>query len=413
MTRVDPTRAGEPIIRFDGVSKTFAATSRDAKAVHAVDGVSLDIYRGEVYGVIGYSGAGKSTLVRLINGLERASAGRVVVDGREVSAMSERQLRPVRTDIGMIFQQFNLFNSKTVVENIAYPLRLDGMGKDAARARVAELLDFVGLADKAGSYPDQLSGGQKQRVGIARALAREPKILLADEATSALDPETTRDVLQLLRRVNEELGITIVVITHAMDVVKYICDRVAVMEYGKVVEVGEVYDLFSRPREAVTKRFVGSALRDKPDAEQVRRIQENHAGRLVAVGIDDKSGGSATRLFETLSRHGVDGAIVYGSITEIQDRPFGTLSLALTGREVDIEAAIDELRTFAPVDELDPAVQEAQEAAALEAARREDLHRGGIEEEDEQRVLTHELDGGGTKADAATVRDPRDEGGAR
>lgn len=383
----------DPLIRFDGVYKTFPATSQGAKAVHAVDGVTLDIHAGEIFGVIGYSGAGKSTLVRLINGLEKVTSGTVMVDGRTVSGMSERQLRPIRTEIGMIFQQFNLFNSRTVAENVAYPLHLDKLGKDAVRQRVADLLEFVGLADKADSYPDQLSGGQKQRVGIARALAREPKILLADEATSALDPETTRDVLQLLRRVNEELGITIVVITHAMDVVKYICHRVAIMEDGKVVEAGDVYDLFSRPQNPVTQSFVGSALRDKPDIEQVRRIRVAHPGRLVAVGIDDKSGGSTTRMFATLSSHGVDGTIVFGSITEIGDRPFGTLSLALTGAEADIEAALEELRGFAPVEDLVP----------IDAARK------GVLPED---VLGDDSGGDDSSGDAANASDGAGAGGS-
>ncbi len=340
-----------PIISFADVHKIFGD---GPKEVHAVDGVTLDIQPGEVYGVIGYSGAGKSTLVRLINGLEPTTSGRVTVLGQEVSAMSERRLRPLRTQIGMIFQQFNLFNSKTVSANIAYPLKLDGMPKDRIAAKVTELLDFVGLADKADAYPDQLSGGQKQRVGIARALARDPKILLADEATSALDPETTRDVLQLLRKVNQELGITIVVITHAMEVVKYICDRVAVMEYGKVMESGAVYDVFSRPTQAVTQRFVRSALRDRPDSEVLARLAATHPGRLVVVGIDDESGGSTTRFFDTLTDHGVDGSIVYGSITEIGPRPFGTLTLVLRGDGADIDAAIASLSSFTTVEEVTP-----------------------------------------------------------
>lgn len=218
-----------PLIRFENVSKTFRVGK---KTVTAVDDVSLDIDAGDVFAMIGYSGAGKSTLVRLINGLERPSSGRVVVDGAEVSALGERELRSLRTDVGMIFQQFNLFRSRTVAGNIAYPLRVAGWTAEKRTARVAELLEFVGLGEKAKSYPDQLSGGQKQRVGIARALATSPSILLADEATSALDPETTGDVLQLLRTVNDEFGVTIVVITHEMDVVRTVADRVAVLADG-------------------------------------------------------------------------------------------------------------------------------------------------------------------------------------
>ncbi|MFH5822372.1 methionine ABC transporter ATP-binding protein [Georgenia sp. AZ-5] len=351
------------IIRFEGVHKTFGDGPR---AVHAVDDVTLTIDKGEIFGVIGYSGAGKSTLVRLINGLESVTSGRLVVDGAEVSALGEKQLRGVRADIGMIFQQFNLFPSKTVAENVAYPLRVAGWEKARRDARVAELLDFVGLADKAGARPPQLSGGQKQRVGIARALARQPKILLADEATSALDPETTRDVLALLRRVNAELGITIVVITHEMDVVKYMCERVAVMEDGKVVELGTVYDVFSRPRREVTRRFVGTSLRDRPSREVLERLAGTHPGTLVTVGIQEDTGSSA-RLMNSLAEHGVQGAIVYGGITEIGVRPFGSLTLALTGDGGAIRAALADLRSFTTVQEYPELTGGAPAATAHES----------------------------------------------
>lgn len=336
-----------PIIRLDGVHKVFG---EGPGAVRAVEDVSLDIAQGEIFGVIGYSGAGKSTLVRLVNGLERATAGTVVVDGRTVSAMTEKQLRPVRADIGMIFQQFNLFSAKSVAENIAYPLRVAGWDKDRRRERVAELLRFVGLADKAAARPAELSGGQKQRVGIARALASSPKILLADESTSALDPETTRDVLSLLRRVNAELGVTIVVITHEMDVVKYLCDRVAVMEGGRVVELGSVYDVFSHPTQEATRRFVGTSLRDRPTPEVLARLAASHPGTLVTVGVQEDHGSSA-QIMRTLAVNAVDGAIVYGGITEIGERPFGSLTLALTGEPAAIEAALAELRHFTTVQE--------------------------------------------------------------
>ncbi|MPV37509.1 methionine ABC transporter ATP-binding protein [Georgenia subflava] len=344
------------MIRFDGVHKTFGDGPR---AVHAVEDVTLDIERGEIFGVIGYSGAGKSTLVRLINGLEPATSGTVVVDGDEVSALREKHLRAVRAEIGMIFQQFNLFGSKTVAENVAYPLRVAGRAKDdpandwtkeRREARVAELLDFVGLADKAQARPAELSGGQKQRVGIARALARDPKILLADECTSALDPETTREVLGLLRRVNTELGVTIVVITHEMDVVKHLCHRVAVMESGRIVERGAVYDVFSHPREEATRRFVGTSLRDRPSPEVLGRLAATHPGTLVTVGVQEDTGSSA-RLMRTLAEHDVDGAIVYGGITEIGERPFGSLTLALSGEQAAIRAALAGLREFTTVQE--------------------------------------------------------------
>ena len=219
-TTPSATATGEPLIRLAGVGRVFPPRSRHAQPVLALEDVDLDVAAGEVLGVVGYSGAGKSTLLRLVNALDRPTTGSVVVAGREVSRLPERELREVRRDIGMIFQQFNLFSSRTVWGNIAYPLQVAGVPKAQQQARISELLHFVGLADKAHAYVEQLSGGQKQRVGIARALATSPRILLADEPTSALDPQTTAEVLALLRRVNDELGVTIVLITHEMEVVR-------------------------------------------------------------------------------------------------------------------------------------------------------------------------------------------------
>ena len=218
-----------PIVTLTNVSKTYPSRTRDESEVVAVDDVTLSIEKGDVFGIIGYSGAGKSTLVRLINALEPATSGTITVDDVDITALKESELRKVRGGIGMIFQQFNLFSSRSVKANIAYPLKLAGWSKPDIEKRVAELLSFVGLADKAKAYPEQLSGGQKQRVGIARALATGPAILLADEATSALDPQTTHEVLDLLKRVNQEQGVTIVVITHEMDVIQTIATKVAVM----------------------------------------------------------------------------------------------------------------------------------------------------------------------------------------
>ena len=228
------------MVVLNNVTKEFKVGK---KTVTAVNGVDLTINKGEIFAIIGYSGAGKSTLVRLINGLEAITSGSLTVDGFEIAGKRESQLRQVRTNIGMIFQQFNLMNSRTVAGNVEFPLIVAGWDKAKRAERIAELLDFVGLADKAKNYPDQLSGGQKQRVGIARALATSPSLLLADESTSALDPETTAEVLDLLKKVNAELGITVIVITHEMDVVSTIADRVAVMENGRVVESGNVYDV--------------------------------------------------------------------------------------------------------------------------------------------------------------------------
>ena len=243
------------MILLENISKTFHAKDN---TVEAVRDVSLRIDKGEIYGIIGYSGAGKSTLVRCINLLERPTAGKVYVDGTELTALSDGALRKERKKIGMIFQQFNLMASRTVEENIALPLEGSGKTREEIVSRVKDLLAYVDLSDKAKAYPSQLSGGQKQRVAIARALANEPKVLLCDEATSALDPQTTKSILSLLNKLNKELGITVVIITHEMSVIKRICHRVAVMENGEVVEEGNVYDIFASPQKQITKEFVST-----------------------------------------------------------------------------------------------------------------------------------------------------------
>ncbi|WP_111767945.1 methionine ABC transporter ATP-binding protein [Nakamurella deserti] len=337
-----------PVIEFRDVTKTYRGKG---SAVTAVDGVSLSIERGEIFAVIGYSGAGKSTLARLVNVLERPTSGEVVIDGRAVSALSEREVRPVRATIGTVFQQFNLFRSRTVYGNVAYPLKVAGWSKEAVEARVTELLHFVGITDKAWEYTDQLSGGQKQRVGIARALANQPTILLADEATSALDPETTHDVLRLLKRVNAELGVTIVVITHEMDVVRTIADRVAVLERGRVIEIGSTFDVFASPRTPTARTFVGTVLRDRPDAAEVARLEAAHQGRLVSVGVTDGNGIGA--VLGAAAREGDVGfEIVHGGIGALDGRSFGTLTLALTGSDPAVAAVVDRLRDVTTVTEL-------------------------------------------------------------
>jgi D-methionine transport system ATP-binding protein len=335
------------MVSLRNVSKEFTA---GAAPVRAVDSVSLEIERGDVFGIIGYSGAGKSTLVRLINALETPTSGTIVVDDVPITGRTERELRPARARIGFIFQQFNLLSSRTVAGNVAYPLRVARWSKERREARVAELLEFVGLSDKARQYPDQLSGGQKQRVGIARALATSPALLLADEATSALDPETTRDVLDLLRRVNTELGVTIVVISHEMAVVSYLCNRVAVMDEGRVVEQGDVYDIFASPQQPVTRRFISTALHDRPSPDVIERLRLRHPGRIVTVAVRD-TGGSGTLLTERLRAHGVDGSIVYGGITDIGARPIGSLTLELVGANTDIDALLASLREHTDVTE--------------------------------------------------------------
>jgi D-methionine transport system ATP-binding protein len=340
------------LIRLSGVSKIFPPPTKDAAPVTAVDGVDLSIAAGEVCGIIGYSGAGKSTVLRLVNALETPTAGIVEIDGRDVTGLRERELRGLRSDIGMIFQQFNLFESRTVAGNIAYPLEIAGRSRAEIAARVTELLQFVGLADKARSYPEQLSGGQKQRVGIARALATNPRILLADEATSALDPDTTQEVLALLQRVNRELGVTILVITHEMDVIRTLADRVVVMEHGRIIESGEVFDVLSAPRHAATQRFVASIIEDVPAGDQLQTLRDRHPGRIVTFTVRD---GDVTQadVFATLAAHGVRFELIHGGINDIRGRVFGHLTLSLTGEDRAVTHAIAAASAFAPLIEED------------------------------------------------------------
>ena len=248
------------MIRLEHVSRTFREKNME---VRALQDVSLHVRKGEIYGIVGFSGAGKSTLIRLVNRLETPDSGTVRVNGQELAGLKGKALTSLRRKIGMVFQQFNLLEGKTVFHNIAIPLRMEGRPKEEIERRVSEVLDFVELGDKKNAYVSQLSGGQKQRVGIARALATAPEILLCDEATSALDPQTTESILKLLKRVNREMGITIMLITHQMQVIQLICDRVAVMEGGKVVEEGNVLDVFGRPQAEVTKRFVRTVINDQ------------------------------------------------------------------------------------------------------------------------------------------------------
>jgi len=343
------------IVSFRNVSKAYPGRgAAKGKPVHALRDVTFDIEKGSITGVIGYSGAGKSTLVRLINALELPTGGRLVVNERELTGMGEKQLRGLRGGIGMIFQQFNLFNSRTVSKNVEYPLIVAGWPKAERAARVAELLEFVGIADKARQFPSQLSGGQKQRVGIARALATNPELLLADEATSALDPETTTEVLSLLKRVNEEFGTTIVVITHEMHVVRSICDHVAVMEQGSLLEHGHVYDVFAFAQNPATRKFISSTIADKPSPDTVARLQELHPGRLVTITISEAPGsgaGSNQRDISSLlaSYPAVHDSVVYGSVTEIAQRPFGSLTYVLEGPDADLDALIEALSQLTTV----------------------------------------------------------------
>ena len=341
----DSTQRGTRI-EFREITKVF----KQKKArVKALDHVSMTIEPGEIVGIIGYSGAGKSTLVRMINGLDTPSAGELLLDETNIVGMSERKLRGIRRNIGMIFQQFNLMSSRTAAGNIEYPLQLQGVGKQERAQRVQELLDFVGLGDKGKSYPEQLSGGQKQRVGIARALATNPSLLLADEATSALDPTTTQEVLDLLRRVNKEFGITIVVITHEMEVVRSIADKVAVMENGRVVEQGSVYEVFSNPQTSVAAKFVATSLRNEPDVVETDDLLA-HEGRLFTINLTEESGffTAAARLKEA----GVSIAVVHGGITTLQQHSFGKLTVRLSGDNNAIEEFYRTLSTTTQIEEI-------------------------------------------------------------
>ncbi|GAB6390445.1 methionine ABC transporter ATP-binding protein [Stutzerimonas marianensis] len=324
------------MIEFQQVHKTYRTAGRD---IPALQPTQLEIASGEVFGLIGHSGAGKSTLLRLINRLEEPSGGRILVNGEDVTALDADGLRRFRQRVGMIFQHFNLLMSKTVADNVAMPLRLAGIrSRSEIDARVASLLERVGLKDHARKYPAQLSGGQKQRVGIARALATEPDILLCDEATSALDPQTTASVLQLLAEINAELKLTIVLITHEMDVIRRVCDRVAVMDGGAIVEQGPVTEVFLHPKHPTTQRFV---LEDEAVDEGEQRDDFAHVpGRILRLTFQ----GDATYkpLLGTVAREtGVDFSILSGRIDRIKETPYGQLTLALVGG--DMTAALAHL----------------------------------------------------------------------
>ena len=311
---------------LDRVSKTFSARGSDP-AVAALKDISLAIPRGEIYGVIGRSGAGKSTLIRTINGLERPSSGDVIVDGVTINRLDERALRGERRKIGMIFQHFNLLSSRTAFDNVALPLELVGLSRAATREKVLGLLDLVGLSDKKDRYPVELSGGQKQRVGIARALATDPKVLLSDEATSALDPETTRSILTLLARVNAELGVTIVLITHEMTVIKEICHRVGVIEAGSIIEEGPVSEVFAHPRTATARSFIGSLPGREVPATLAGRLGADPATATQTVLRLTLTGAAASQpLVTRIARElGIDIALLGGQIDSIGSHPFALL----------------------------------------------------------------------------------------
>ena len=334
------------MIEFKNVSKSFITKE---KTVNAVQNVSLNVEHKDIFGIIGFSGAGKSTLIRLVNLLETPSEGNVFVKGVDISTLPKKELRELRQEIGMIFQNFNLFNSRTVAKNIAYPLQLTKTPNEVIRKRVEELLAFVGLEDRADAYPEQLSGGQKQRVGIARALATSPKILICDEATSALDPNTTSDILKLLEKINQELDVTILLITHEMHVIQSICNKVAVMENGSVIEQGSVFETFTEPTHQTTKNFIRATEKDLPSKELLNEWRGDSNAVLYRILFKGDSAGSPI-ISQATRKHDVDFNIIYGSIQELQNKFFGNLVITFIGEEENIRNVLTELNSIVDVE---------------------------------------------------------------
>lgn len=312
------------MIKFEDISKTYHVGGQD---VHALQHVNLEVDKGDIFGVIGFSGAGKSTLLRMVNALETPTEGHVEIEGQCIDTLPHSKLREVRKHIGMIFQQFNLLESKTVYENIAIPLILNKTPKEKIDERVKTLLQFVNLEDRANSYPDQLSGGQKQRVGIARALSTSPSILLCDEATSALDPETTEQILDLLRRINKELEITILFVTHQIQVIQQLCNKVAVMEHGKVVEQGSVLDVFSDPQKPITKKFVGTVIpEDMPESVKEDLRKETKPFKLLKLRFLGRQASTGS-ISELTEKFGLRTNVVFATVTELQGTALGLFIL--------------------------------------------------------------------------------------
>lgn len=325
------------MIQLIDVYKTFHGKAKD---IHALNNVNMTIEDGDIFGVIGFSGAGKSTLIRLVNGLEKPTRGKVIVNGQDIAKLSKASLRKERKGIGMVFQQFNLLNSKTVYGNVQIPLILNKVPKDKIKERVLQLLDFVELRDKVDAYPHELSGGQKQRVGIARALATNPSILLCDEATSALDPKTTKSILQLLKRINKEFNITILIITHEMDVIRDICNKVAVMENGVVVEQGNVIDVFGNPQKEVTKNFVKTVIDDTIPESILKGLKENSSDRTI---LKFKFAGNYEKnsvLSKINKQFDVSTNILFAAVNELKGSILGTIVVEIVGDANERELAV-------------------------------------------------------------------------
>jgi len=332
------------VITLQNISKTFID---GGKEVQAVKDVNLTIHDGDIFGIIGFSGAGKSTLVRCINLLERPTSGTVTVDDKEITALSAKELRKARKKIGMIFQHFNLMPSRTIFGNVAYPLKGSGLSKQEIADKVHNLLDLVGISEKENAYPSQLSGGQKQRVAIARALANDPKILLCDEATSALDPQTTKSILKLLQKVNETLGITIVVITHEMDVVKEICNRVAVMDHGNVVEEGEVFSIFATPQNKVTRDFIKTTSNLQKIEELVEAgspVVALKPGELIVRLSYIEKNASEPLISAVTEKFGIILNIIFADVEIVQNAPIGGTVAIVSGDKDKVEQALAYLK---------------------------------------------------------------------
>ncbi|MEK9199268.1 methionine ABC transporter ATP-binding protein [Ureibacillus sp. 179-F W5.1 NHS] len=331
------------MIELKDISKIYKTKNGE---IAAVKNVNLTIQKGEIFGIIGYSGAGKSTMIRLLNGLEKPTAGSVVVNGQPISSISGSKLRQARQKISMIFQHFNLLWSRTVAENIAFPLEIAGVPAAERTKRVKELIDLVGLSGRDKAYPSQLSGGQKQRVGIARALANNPEVLLCDEATSALDPETTDSILELLLDINKRLGLTIVLITHEMHVIRKICHRVAVMEAGQVVEQGDVLQVFQQPQADITKNFVMQVSGTKDSKNSIEQILANYpTGKIVKLTfIGNKT--EQPIISQLIKQFDVEVNIVHGNISQTASGPYGTLIVQIVGEDSNVQKALDLLNSI-------------------------------------------------------------------
>lgn len=332
------------MIRLENVSKTFTDSNKE---VHAVNNVSLTINDGDIFGIIGFSGAGKSTLVRCINLLEKPTEGKVFVDDAEITALFGKELRKARKKIGMIFQHFNLMPSRTIFGNVAYPLRGSGLSKEEIKEKVHHLLELVGISEKENAFPSQLSGGQKQRVAIARALANDPNILLCDEATSALDPQTTKSILKLLQQLNQTLGITVVVITHEMAVVKEICNRVAVMDHGDVVEEGEVFHVFASPKEPLTRSFIKTTSNLQKIEELIAAdspVVATKKGELIVRLTYVEKNTSEPLISTVTQKFGIILNIVFADVEIVQNAPIGGTVAIVSGEGSRIDEALQYLR---------------------------------------------------------------------